>query len=142
MSHSYFEGAELDRIDNDGGYSPENCKWSTREENANNKRDNVFYTVDGIKGTVGYHVKRLGLNLATINSRIYKGWSIDKALYTKIKSSTPPRHELNGELYTLKELSELSGVSTKLLRKRINERGWTVERAIINESFKGNNKPT
>jgi hypothetical protein len=36
-----FKGAQLDRIDNEKGYSPENCKWSTAKENANNKRKPV-----------------------------------------------------------------------------------------------------
>ena len=43
MFSSYKEGLQLDRIDNNKGYSPKNCKFSTREENGRNKRNNVSY---------------------------------------------------------------------------------------------------
>ena len=48
MSDSWFEGATLDRIDNNGNYSKANCKWSTRTEQARNKRE-TKYTEQDIK---------------------------------------------------------------------------------------------
>jgi hypothetical protein len=41
MGASYREGLELDRRDNDGDYTPENCRWSTRREQMNNTRRSV-----------------------------------------------------------------------------------------------------
>ena len=38
LSHGYQEGLEIDREDNDKGYSPENCRWITHKENCNNRR--------------------------------------------------------------------------------------------------------
>ena len=39
ISHGYTESLELDRIDNDKGYSPDNCRWVTHKENCNNRRN-------------------------------------------------------------------------------------------------------
>lgn len=47
LSNGWGKGLDLDRIDNDGDYSPDNCRWVTRRENVNNRRKTVLLTVDG-----------------------------------------------------------------------------------------------
>lgn len=51
-SHGYKPGLQLDRIDNDGDYSPENCRWVTAKENSRNKRTNRLLTINGKTKTV------------------------------------------------------------------------------------------
>lgn len=46
LSNGWEKGLELDRIDNDGDYCPENCRWVTTKENSNNKRETIYVTVD------------------------------------------------------------------------------------------------
>lgn len=47
LTNGYQQGLDLDRVDNNGNYCPENCRWITRQENINNRRKTLFFTVDG-----------------------------------------------------------------------------------------------
>lgn len=69
------EGMSLDRIDNNKGYSKDNCRWATRTEQSRNRRDNHIYDIDGFRGTMKQVCEHLGIALGTVSSRIYGlGW--------------------------------------------------------------------
>ncbi len=72
----------IDRINNDKGYSPENCKWSTSKEQSNNRRDNRFLMHDGEKITVSNLARKLGINTHCFRARIKRGWSLERACAT------------------------------------------------------------
>lgn len=75
------QGMTIDRIDNNKGYCPENCRWATRIEQKNNCRNNRWLTKDGITKTMAQWARDLGINYRTLKSRlnIHK-WSVEKAL--------------------------------------------------------------
>lgn len=80
------EGATLDRIDNDGPYSPENCRWATIDEQARNKRCNHLITYNGETLIIRDWELRIGLPPGTLRRRIDEsGWSIDRAMTIPIK---------------------------------------------------------
>jgi hypothetical protein len=75
IANGYEDGLQLDRIDNDGNYSPENCKWSTRIEQGNNRRTCVYVTIDGITKTVSEWCRKTGVNRMVAYGRIRRGWN-------------------------------------------------------------------
>ena len=78
------DGFTLDRIDNTDNYYPENCKWSSREEQNNNKRTNVILELDGKSLTVAEWSRKLNVKTTTLRKRIDMGWSVRDVLTTKV----------------------------------------------------------
>lgn len=74
----------LDRIDNNKGYSKDNCRWATRKQQNRNTRMNVFYEFRGKKRTLVEISEITGINRTTIWYRINKhGWSEERAFSVK-----------------------------------------------------------
>lgn len=80
MANGYREGLSIDRIDNDKGYSPDNCRWTTREEQGNNKRSNRTFLVNGEKRTLAQLCREYQKNRSTVEDRLNRGWTIEEAL--------------------------------------------------------------
>lgn len=80
------EGATIDRIDNDGPYSPENCRWATWEEQHANKRSNHLVTWNGRTQSIASWSRELGIEAFNINNRLKKGWSVEQALTSPVNS--------------------------------------------------------
>lgn len=78
------EGSSLERANNAGSYSPENCKWATKLEQANNKRNNRWLTANGETKTLAQWAKHLGCNSAAILYRLNSGMSEEAAVTTPI----------------------------------------------------------
>lgn len=71
----------LDRIDNEAGYSPENCRWATQQTQMNNTRRSRRITFNGETLTVAEWARRLGLHYKALYSRLFVyGWSVERAL--------------------------------------------------------------
>lgn len=78
--NGYADNLSIDRIDNDKGYFPENCRWVNRFAQGNNKRSNTVFTIDGETKTVTQWAREYGINPITVFSRLYKGMDIVEAL--------------------------------------------------------------
>jgi hypothetical protein len=80
MNLGYEPGLELDRRNNDGPYSPENCRWVTRTQNSRNKRSNRVIEYAGQRRCLAEWVELLGLSRSTLRNRLNRGWPVARAL--------------------------------------------------------------
>lgn len=85
LSNGYDDNLTLDRINNDAGYSPSNCRWVTRTVQNNNTRQNRNITYNGETHNLEEWAKILRINRHTLQSRLdlYK-WSVEKAFTTAV----------------------------------------------------------
>lgn len=92
LTSGYQDGLSLDRMDNDGPYSPGNCRWATRFEQGNNKRNNLVIEFAGEKHTLSEWSEITGINYSTLKNRFYRGWDPTKALdpTPAVKKKQPP----------------------------------------------------
>jgi hypothetical protein len=85
IANGYKENLSIERIDNNGNYCPENCKWATTKEQGNNRRTNVNITFNGVTKTQTEWSNDLGGEKHVVRVRLKRGWTIERALTTPIK---------------------------------------------------------
>lgn len=87
MSNGYSDELSIDRINPDGGYSSDNCRWQSCKAQNNNKTNNRVFTIKGKTMTMSEWADAAGVNYKTVKTRVERGWGIEDALMKK-----PMRH--------------------------------------------------
>jgi hypothetical protein len=85
FSNGYSENLTIDRIDPDGNYCPENCRWVDYVVQANNKKNNHRETIDGETHTIAEWSRISGINPLLINNRIRRGWTPKEAVFKPVQ---------------------------------------------------------
>lgn len=84
MANGYADSLTIDRIDNNGNYEPNNCRWVDRKTQANNKSNVKYITYKGETKSVSEWAETLGVKYSTLYGRIFNyGIPIDEAFTTK-----------------------------------------------------------
>ena len=87
LNNGYSDDLTLDRIDNNSGYCPENCRWATKSVQMNNRRTCRYITHNGETKTISQWAKEKGMSYNQLKRRIDNyGWSIEKALNEPLHS--------------------------------------------------------
>lgn len=85
------KNTSLDRIDNYKGYSPSNCRWATRIEQANNKKYNRVIEYKGETDTLCNMSRKYGCDSRLIRNRLVRGWSVERSFETPKQKRTSLR---------------------------------------------------
>lgn len=79
ISNGYSESLSIDRIDVNGNYCPENCRWVDWRTQQNNRRNNRIVEYNGCSHTVSEWADILGVNKKTLYRRLERGWEFDRS---------------------------------------------------------------
>ena len=85
MANGYKEGLSIDRIDVNGNYEPDNCRWSNRKVQARNKRNNHLIEFHNEIKCLMEWCEIYKINRKTVKNRLERGWKLGEAL------TIPPR---------------------------------------------------
>lgn len=85
MANGYKDDLTIDRIDNDGNYEPNNCRWATVTEQNNNQSNNIRIKYEGFEYSLKDLSVKYNIKVSTLNSRLKNGWDIEKALNTPVQ---------------------------------------------------------
>lgn len=130
LSHGYQDNLTIDRIDNNKGYSPENCRWVTIKTQQNNKRNNKLITYKGKTQTAAQWCDELNLNYETVLSRLkLYHWSIEKTFKNK---NNPQLKMLSykGKTQSLSQWCKELNLNYFTVKDRLNKLHWSVEKAF------------
>lgn len=131
LSNGYEDGLTIERIDVNGDYCPENCKWIPFGKQARNRTTTKWVEYEGKTMSLAEAAELAGLPYKEVHLRIKKGWSEYDALHTPLQTNEN----------SLRKKCEALGINYHTVYSRIYMYGWSEERALNTPSYgKGANQ--
>jgi hypothetical protein len=124
------EGMSLERVNNDGAYSLENCHWATMKEQGQNTAANRVIEMDGESMTLTSWAARIGVHYSVLAYRLQR-WSLRDALTIPpgTKSVNSRMLTLNGETLRMSDWAKRTGIKKNTIWYRVRS-GWSTEDAL------------
>ena len=131
MQNGYTENLTIDRIDVNGNYCPENCRWVTPKEQMSNTTRNIKVTINGITKCVAEWCEEYGILQTTVYQRVTNfGWNYHDAITTPVRTRNR-MITINGVTKLEKDWCAEKGMSRRLFRYRIHNLGLSEQEAIL-----------
>ena len=137
-------GGTLERIDNNGNYCPENCRWATMKEQGRNRSNTQYVEYRGERVALSALAEEHGIDYGVVGNRVWRwGWDVHRALTTPVRNcaSGVNRRDVkihtfqhNGDTVTINELSQRTGVPYNLLYQRLVTARKSVDQALSKPS--------
>ena len=127
MNNGYRDGLQIDRIDNNKGYSPSNCRWVDRYVNNNNRRNNILFTYNNKTQSLRAWCRELNISYKTCMTRYYRGHTIEECLYlTDLSDHRKVNVKYNAILYNYDD----DVYSISALSRKLNIPRWKLQRDL------------
>ncbi len=134
--------SSIDREDNDAGYSPSNCKWSTRAEQAKNRRTTVWVQVGDDMLCLKDACTKLHLSYNAIHRRVsVYGYPPEEAISFPVAHREHKRYliDVDGQSMSLKAACKAKNISFDAVRARL-KLGWDMDKALNTPVVPGRNQ--
>lgn len=106
----------IERIENSKGYSKDNCKWATAYDQQNNTRRNVNITYNGKTANLKQWAKILRINYCVLQTRIKRGWPIERAFTEGVHTKLPDGGLLHDKGITVSQAAKILNCTTDQVR--------------------------